>query len=164
MTKAQCLRKQFNLFSGLPVDKLLRTLARAPRMKYVRATVKKLKLEGFSVVVLSDNLTVLSDVFLQFGFDETLGSKVNVRRGVITKKLTIVADKLPALERYCRSRKIKLMDCIHVGDWDNDIPVFKAVGLPVAINPKNSQVIKNARLVVRGNNLMDVYRAIAPSL
>lgn len=164
MSKEQCLQKQFALFRGMNVSLLPRLLKDAPRLKWIRSGVQRFKSHGLQVIVLSDNPTVISNYFLRFGFEGSLGSTAMVRNGVFTGKARIVNDKLPPLRKFCQSEKIDLSECIHVGDWDNDIPVFEAVGLPVAVNPKNRQVSRNARIQLRTDSMLDVYRGVRPFL
>jgi phosphoserine phosphatase len=160
ITKEECLRRQFGLFRGTRIEQALEWLQGAPRVKGVREAVRRFKSHGLTAIVLSDNFTIISDFFLRFGFDRTLGSKAYVRRGVLAGKGTVVADKLGPLRQLCRSKGISLGECIHVGDWDNDIPVFRAVGLSVAINPKNGRVSRSAKVVVETDNLLDVYEKV----
>jgi len=164
ISKEECLRKQFAVFRGVRVSRALDLLKKAPRMKRIRETVRRFKSHGLSAIVLSDNFTILSDFFLRFGFDQTIGSTAYVRRGVLTGKGAIVSDKSPPLRRLCRSKGIHLSECVHVGDWENDIPVFNAVGLSVAINPKNARVSQSAQIVIRTDTLLEVYRKLRPYL
>jgi HAD superfamily phosphoserine phosphatase-like hydrolase len=164
MTKSACLRKQYALFGGIRVDRLVNMMKRVPRIKGIRETVQRFQSHGLSVIVLSDNLTFLLDFFLKFGFDATIGSRAVINDGVFAGRAVVAAEKLVPLQRFCRAAAIELSECIHVGDWDNDIPVFRAVGLPVAINPKNHDVRKYARIVVESDNLLRVYRMVGPAL
>jgi phosphoserine phosphatase len=164
ITKWECLRRQFALFRGYRASDLLTMMRSVPQIRGIRRTVRRLKSLGLIVVILSDNPTVLSSYFMRFGFDRVLGSTAIVRRGVLTGRAKIAAKKLPALRRFCRVRNIKLSECVHVGDWNNDIPVFKAVGLSIAINPKNRSVSRNASLTIRTKNLLALYSRISPIL
>jgi len=164
MSKEECLQEQFALFRGIKVSRLPRLMKDAPRLKWIRSGVQRFKSHGLRVIVLSDNPTVVSNYLLRFGFDMSLGSTAIVRNGVFTGKARIVNDKLPPLIKFCKSKSIDLSECIHVGDWNNDIPVFEAVGLPVAINPKNRQVSRSARIQLRTDSMLDVYRRVQPFL
>lgn len=164
ISKAECLKEQFALFGGHKVDELLGLVSAVPRIKWIRRTVESFKAHGLRVIVLSDNLTFLSRFFLQFGFDTTLGSTGVLRRGTFTGRAKIADDKSSPLRKFCRERGISLSKCIHVGDWNNDIPVFKAVGLSMALNPKNRTVSDSADLMARTDSLLEVYRKIRPFL
>ena len=47
--------------------------------------------------------------------------------------------------------------CIHVGDWLNDIPVFRVVGYSIALNSRFERVKRTASHVLNTDNLLDVY-------
>ena len=164
ITKAECLRSQYALFRGYSAQQLLRMLRKTPRLKWIRRAVERFKSHGLSVIILSDNPTFVSGFFKSFGFDETLGSMAIIRNGILTGKTVVEADKLPTLRRYCRSQRLSLSECIHVGDWENDIPVFRAVGLSVALNPRHSSVARTAKLVIGTKSLLEVYRRVHPFL
>jgi phosphoserine phosphatase len=164
ISKAVCLKAQFALFGGRRASQLLRLVGEVPRIGWIRRTVESFKARGLKVIVLSDNMTFLSRFFLQYGFDTTLGSTGVLRRGTFTGKAKIADDKSSPLKRFCVQRGLSLSECIHVGDWNNDIPVFEAVRLSLALNPKNRTVSNSADLTVRSDSLLDVYRKIEPFL
>lgn len=164
ISTAVCLREQFGLFGGHRASQLLRLVNEVPRIRWIRRTVESFKAQGLRAIVLSDNMTFLSRFFLPYGFETTLGSTGVLRGGVFTGKAKIADKKSLPLRRFCRERGLPLSECIHVGDWNNDIPVFKMVGLSVALNPQNGTVTKSADLLVRSDSLFDVYRKIRPLL
>lgn len=47
------------------------------------------------------------------------------------------SKKLEQLQDFCAKQKIKLEDCIAVGDGANDIEMMKNVGLPIAIKTES---------------------------
>jgi 3-deoxy-D-manno-octulosonate 8-phosphate phosphatase KdsC-like HAD superfamily phosphatase len=52
--------------------------------------------------------------------------------------------------------KVKLDQCVYVGDDVNDIPVFERVGLSIAFNATKQKVIEAAKVVVKGNDLRKI--------
>ena len=164
ISTAVCLREQFKLFGGYKASQLLGLVNDVPRIKWIRRTVESFKAQGLRVIVLSDNMTFLSRFFLPYGFETTLGSIGVVRRGIFTGEAEIADKKSLPIRKFCRERGLSLSECIHVGDWNNDIPVFKMVGLSVALNPQNETVTKSADLLVRSDSLFDVYRKTRPLL
>ena len=70
--------------------------------------------------------------------------------GIVTKSLLTNNDyhgKVKVLTGLCSRLGITTEQCAFVGDAINDIPLFKVVGLSIAINPQNDEV-KNAAQVV----------------
>ena len=58
-----------------------------------------------------------------------------------------VEDKLSALDGLCRELGLYLSDVAHVGDDLNDLPVFEAVGLPLAVADAVPEVLAAAAYV-----------------
>jgi 3-deoxy-D-manno-octulosonate 8-phosphate phosphatase (KDO 8-P phosphatase) len=58
-----------------------------------------------------------------------------------------VEDKLQTLKTFLVVKKLSLEDVAYVGDDLNDLPVLKAVGLPIAVADAVAQVKKAARWV-----------------
>lgn len=164
ISTAVCLKEQFALFGGHRTSQLLRLMNEVPRIKCIRRTVESFRARGLRAIVLSDNMTFLSRFFLPYGFETTLGSTGVLRRGIFTGKAKIGDKKSLPLRRFCRERGLPLSKCIHVGDWNNDIPVFRMVGLSLALNPQNRTVSNSADLTVRSDSLFDVYLKIRPFL
>jgi len=97
------------------------------------------------------------DFNLEFSISKVLGRS----NGFFTGKVKGHVDL------WCKDKLLKeIIDYYHlssekicyIGDHENDIPIFKIVGFPVAINPKTKEVEKEAKLVV------DDYMKIFPYL
>lgn len=58
-----------------------------------------------------------------------------------------IEDKLQTLKEFLATRSIALDEVAYVGDDLNDLPVLKAVGLPIAVADAVAQVRKAAKLV-----------------
>ena len=48
--------------------------------------------------------------------------------------------KIEVLKEICNILKISFEEAIFVGDSENDLPIFKVVGLSLAISPKSKTV------------------------
>jgi phosphoserine phosphatase len=64
--------------------------------------------------------------------------------------------KLTVLNEICEKEKIPLKNCAYVGDYVNDLHVFKAVGLPIAINTKVGELKDVAKVVIDKKNISPV--------
>ena len=159
ITKKECLDSQFKLLAGKGLDEVLREVSKVEVMRNIRETVEKLQGLRLGVVLLTDNPDFLCTYLVErFGFNGFVASKVPVKNGRITEEIQSLSDKLEGLRKYCRWLSIPLKRCVHVGDWVNDIPVFKSAGYSVALNAKTDTVKKTARHVMETNDLLDVYR------
>jgi len=67
------------------------------------------------------------------------------------------AKKLEQLQDFCAKQKIKLEDCVAVGDGANDIEMMKNVGLPIAIKTEyeDQEIEKYTKHTIK--NLEEIY-------
>ena len=159
ITLKECLDSQFKLLSGKRVDEVLQEVSKVAVIRNVRETVEKLQGHRLGVVLLTDNPDFLCAYLVErFGFNGYVASKVGIKDGFITGEMQSLPDKLEGLRKYCKWLSIPLQNCIHVGDWLNDIPVFKTVGYSVALNAKPEKVKESASSVMQTDDLLDVYR------
>ncbi|HEY4822690.1 MAG TPA: HAD-IB family phosphatase [Candidatus Bathyarchaeia archaeon] len=158
ITKKECLDSQFKLLVGKHVDEVLREVSKVEVMRNIRETVEKLQGLRLGVVLLTDNPDFLCAYLVErFGFNGFIASKVRIEDGVITGEIQSLPDKLEGLKKYCKWLSIPLKKCVHVGDWDNDLPVFKSVGYSIALNAKTDKVKAAASYALQTDNLLDVY-------
>ena len=160
----QEIQIQYDLLSGMNVDEITPDPEDLPLISDLQATVEKLKRSGVRVVILTDNPTFAALPFRSYGFQDIIGSEIAVENGVLTGRMKVLTNKLTGLQEYCERQGIELGSCAHVGDWVNDIVVFRAVGLSVAFNPSNEEVSRAATCTVRSNSLLDVYNVLKANL
>ena len=162
ITLRECLDQQYKLLAGMRVQDILREVVKVETIRNIRETVVKLQGHGLGVTLLTDNPDFLCSYLVEsFGFNGYTASKVEVKDGIVTDKNEPLPDKAEGLKKYCSWMSIIPKKCIHVGDWVNDIPVFKIVGHSVALNPKTEKVRDRASFAVETSDLMDVYRHLA---
>ncbi len=154
----EALDSFYKLLEGIRLEEVLREVSKVEVIKNVRETVLKLQGHGLGVVLLTDNPDFLCAYLVErFGFNGFIASKVPVKDGVITGEIQSLPDKLEGLKKYCNWLSIPLKKCVHVGDWVNDVPVFKSVGYSIALNPKNDNVKAAASYTLQTDDLLDVY-------
>src|SRR6266849_7142032 len=154
----ECLDNQYKLLSGQHLEDVLREVSKVDVIENVRETVVKLQGHGLGVILLTDNPDFLCAYLVErFGFNGYVASKVSVRYGRISDDVQSMPDKRDALRKYCSWVSISVKKCIHVGDWINDVPVFRVVGHSIALNSKSEKVRKVASKVLDTDNLLEVY-------
>ncbi len=159
ITLKECLDSQYKLLSGKRLDDVLREISKVDVIKNVRETVVKLQGHALGVTLLTDNPDFLCSYLVdQYGFNGYIASKVPVKDRVITGEIQSLPDKAEGLKKYCRWLNIPLSKCVHVGDWINDMPVFRLVRYSIALNSKIDKVKKSASHVLDTDDLLDVYR------
>jgi len=151
---------QYDSLCGMNVDEITPDPQHLPLIGDLQNTVEKLKRSGVRVVVLTDNPSFAAAPFRSYGFQDIIGSEIEVQNGVLTRRMKVLTNKLTGLHEYCKRQGIELKSCAHVGDWINDIVVFKAVGFSVAFNPSSKEVSRAATCTVRSNSLLDIYKVL----
>jgi len=159
ITLRECLISQYKLLEGMRLSEIFQEISKVEVIKNVRETVEKLQGHRIRVILLTDNPDFLCGYLVErFGFEGYVGSKVGVKDGTVTGDVEPLPDKRLGLRKYCSWMSIPLSKCVHVGDWVNDIPVFRVVRYSVALNPKNDRVGGSASHSIRTEDLLDVYR------
>lgn len=156
----ECITRQFRLMRGLPLSDAYRVMDQLPTISGIPETVRRLKARGLELVVLTDNPDVLAKYFVRYGFDDAIGSKANVVDGRISGELVPLLDKSEGLSEFIDGKGVGFEECVHIGDWRNDIVVFNKVGYSIALNARDTSVERNARCSIKTENLIDVARQI----
>jgi phosphoserine phosphatase len=158
ITLGQCLASQYKLLQGMMLADVLREVSKVEVIRSVRETVEKLQGHRIRVVLLTDNPDFLCAYLIErFGFEGYVGSKVAIKDGIVTDEIEPLPDKRLGLRKYSAWTGIPLSRCAHVGDWDNDIPVFRIVRYSVALNAQNERVRASASHRMETDDLLDVY-------
>ena len=66
--------------------------------------------------------------------------------------------KVRVLRSICKELGISMKQCAYVGDERNDIPIFRKVGLPVAINTENEELKAAARVVIEDKDISQLIK------
>ncbi len=155
------LLELLNLARGVPVSRLLRLLARTPRLKGIGPTVRQLHARGKRVGLLTHNPGWVSRWYAErYGFDLFTGVPQEVRSGRLEPRDHLHVDKVGALEALLRHEGLPGGAMAHVGDGPADARVFPRVGTGVALNASRREVWEAADLVV----LTDALPVLVPYL
>ena len=150
---------EYKLLQGMKQADILREISKVEVIKNVRETVEKLQGHRIRVVLLTDNPDFLCAYLIErFGFEGYVASKVGIKDGIVSGEIESLPDKRLGLRKYCAWTGIPLSRCAHVGDWINDVPVFRVVRYSVALNAKMEKVKASASYHIETDDLLDVYR------
>lgn len=74
-------------------------------------------------------------------FDEIVAAKMSVRpNGTLSGEMDAVPPtgeaRAQILADYCDAEGFRLDECVAYADSSSDLPLFEAVGFPVAVNPE----------------------------
>jgi len=159
INKRELLYSQYKLLHGMKLTDILQAVSKVEVIRNVRETVEKLQGHRIRVVLLTDNPDFLCAYLIErFGFEGYVGSKVGIKDGIVAGEIEPLPDKRLGLRKYCAWTGIPLSRCAHVGDWVNDIPVFRVVRYSVALNAKIERVKASASHYIETDDLLDVYR------
>jgi len=159
ITKREVLVSQYKLLQGMKLADILREVSKVEVVKNVRETVEKLQGHRIRVVLLTDNPDFVCAYLIErFGFEGYVGSKVGIKNGTVTGEIEPLPDKRVGLRKYCAWTGIPPSRCVHIGDWINDIPVFRIVRYSVALNAQTEKIKASASYHIETDDLLDVYR------
>ena len=152
-----------SLWKGLPLAHLEELAMRIKLVKGARETFEALKEAGIRPILLSCGLNlVVKRVARELGVKDYVANELEVGPdGLLTGRAIVkigLRDKLRVLKGLLDDLGLGLGDCVAVGDDESMIPIFRAVGLGIAFNPRSQEVAKSAHVVVRSDDL----RAILP--
>ncbi len=160
----EALQIEFALFAGMKIDEITPDPEKLPLIEDLDTTIQQLNRRGVRTVILTDNPSFVAEPLRKHGFHGIIATEIEISNGALTDRVKVLTNKLAGLREYCGQHSIELSSCAHVGDWTNDVVVFKGVGLSVALNASEESVSKAATYVVNSNSLLDVYRVLEPNL
>ena len=159
ISKGELLISQYKLLQGMKLADILQAVSKVEVIKNVRETVEKLQGHRIRVVLLTDNPDFLCAYLIErFGFEGYVGSKVGIKEGTVTGEIEPLPDKRLGLRKYCAWTGIPPSRCAHVGDWINDVPVFRIVRYSVALNAQTEKVKASASHHIETDDLLEVYK------
>ena len=126
-------------------------------------TLQELKKNGLKLAIISGSLNVLLEKFIPDYndiFDDVFLSKIHFDKNGFIEKIEAteydMKKKAKALKLIAKREKIKLKECVFIGDYLNDIKILKIAGLGIAFNCKEDKVKKAADVVIEKKDLREV--------
>ena len=111
--------------------------------RFTRDLIKSLKHEDYYLCAISASPIYLVREFAKhWGFDYATGAIYGMENGIFSGEITNTnfLDKEAVAKEFLKLSGINadLKNSIAVGDTDNDIPMLKMVGTPIAFNPNKT--------------------------
>jgi len=113
------------------------------------------------IAIISGGLKLLADrVKDLYGLDYSYGNELLVRDGKVAGIAQAVDfnGKGKILSEIAKKEGISLKECVAVGDYINDIPMFKEAGFSIAFNPKDESIARCADVVVDKKDLREILK------
>ena len=129
-------------------------------------TLNKLKEKGLKTCIISGGIKNVYDFFaercgLEVDFPRFCTELYFDRDGNLiggTYSNYDFEGKIKALEEVCDELGIDLDEVIFVGDGENDIPIFRVVGLSIAFRPKSERVVEEVDEVI--NDFSELIKVV----
>lgn len=129
--------------SGVHIDIVMKLLLHMRLQKGARETLKKLKQEGYKIIIISTNDETFIRRFLEKHnllqyVSHIYAAKFGLKNGLMTGKITgdvIKTEKTGIISRLEKLYKVKRSQITYVGDGLTDLPVIKKVGKGILFNP-----------------------------
>jgi phosphoserine phosphatase len=160
ITFEEWAKRDVELWKGTDEDTLKDVLFNSTLMEGIHETLPVLK-KKYKVIIISGGLKMLADHLKEkFRLDAAFGNELIVKKGKIAgiKHIVDFNDKGKILKEAAARYDIMPNECAAVGDYLNDVPMFKTAGFSIAFNPKNEEVAKNATEVVYGKDLRRILK------
>lgn len=148
-------KKDVSLWKGVGIEKLKGILYTTRFMDGIEKTIPRLK-KNYKLAIISGGLKLLAQHVQElYDIDYCYGNELLVRRGKVAGiKHTVDFDaKGSILRRIAQDAGISTKECAAVGDYLNDIPMFREAGYSIAFDPKSPEVAQCASQVVYEKNL-----------
>ena len=128
-------------------------------------TLKELKKNGLKLAIISGSLNIVLEKFIpnynEF-FDDVFLSRIYFdENGDIARIEATEYDmegKALALRKIAEREKIKLEECVFVGDYLNDKKIMEEAGLAIAFNCRFDELKNAADVVIDKKDLREILR------
>jgi phosphoserine phosphatase len=152
--------RDVSLWKGVEIEKLKKILYASDLMHGIDDTIPILK-KKYKIAIISGGLKILADRVKElYTLDYSFGNELLVKNGKVAgiKQAVDFLGKGKILSEIAEKEGITAKQCAAVGDYLNDIPMFKVAGLSIAYNPKDESVARSADVVVEGKDLRGILK------
>ncbi|NCN65517.1 MAG: HAD-IB family phosphatase [Candidatus Altiarchaeum hamiconexum] len=153
------VRRDIDLWKGFDANKISEAGKRVEVMKGIEV-IKNLS-KNYKMAIISGGIKQMANkIFEKCVFDHCYANEIIVKDEKIfdVDMKVNFENKGEILEEIAGYENVGLSDCIAIGDFINDIPMFKKAGFSIAFNPKHNSVVENADVVIRNKDLREILR------
>ncbi len=148
-------RKDAGLWQGVRIERIKEILYNVKLMPGIEKTIPRLK-RRYKLGIISGGLQLLADrISKEFGMDYAVGNSLIVKDGKVcgVDQQVDFEGKGEILKRVAEENGVELNECAVIGDFINDLPMFRIAGFRIAFNPKSDELVKIADKVVYEKDL-----------
>jgi phosphoserine phosphatase len=151
-------KKDAELWYGVDIERIREPLYAVNLMGGIEDTLPRLK-ERYKLAIISGGLQILADrIKERFDMDYAVANKLLTRDGKVCgiRQLVDFKGKGKILQGIAKRNNIKLEECAAIGDYSNDIPMFRVAGFRIAFNPKDDEIKRFADKVIYEKDLRKI--------
>lgn len=148
--------RDVGLWKGVPKKKLEDIAEHQPLMAGAQQVVADLQNRKILPIIISGGVDIIAySAAHRLGISEVYVNTLTYSDDCVDGVGEVVgfSDKGLILRTAATHYDIPLERWCAVGDWENDIPLFKEAGFAIAYNPKNKKTSEAADVVVDGDFL-----------
>ena len=126
-------------YKGATLHEVHQRLESIPVLYGIAETVGELRVRGYTAVIDTVAWRFAAEWFQnRYGFDRVSGPDIERDdggrfTGMVTEHFD-EHDKLAFVQEMAAGRRLPMSECIAIGDGRSDVPLFREVGLSIALN------------------------------
>lgn len=147
--------KDTSLWHGVEIERIKEILYNVHLMPGISDTIPKLR-EKYKVAIISGGLNILAEKIKEdYSLDHAVANELLVENNKVCgiRQVVDFQGKGRILEEIADINGISTKECAVIGDFINDIPMFRVAGFRIAFNPKNEEILKFADVVIYEKDL-----------
>ena len=136
-------------------------------MEGAMETLTELKKRGLKLAIISGSISIILEKFIpdyEKIFDDVFISRIRFGKdGSIIEVYATEFDmegKALALKNLAEREKLKLEECVFIGDQFNDIKIIREAGLGIAFNCEHDELKKAADVCIDKKDLREILKFI----
>ncbi len=158
ITFEEWANQDVSLWHGVDIQRIRDILYNVNLMNGIDYTIPLLR-DRYKLVIISGGLQILADrVKDEFNMDYAVANNLLVENGRVSGVNQIVdfEGKGEILRKLAELNNVKLRECAAVGDYFNDIPMFKLAGFTIAFDPKDDKITRFADEIIYEKDLTKI--------
>lgn len=158
------------LLEGLKSSEVVEAINSIPLMHNAKSITSWFKQNGYITGIITDSYTLAAEVIARkLELDFFAANELEVKDGVLTGRITmplgweinqcpchISICKRYHLSLYAKKYGVGIEDTIAIGDTRGDICMLNQAGLGIAFMPKDVEIIKHSKNIIRNPDLNEI--------
>ena len=150
------------LWKGTKVKRILDITSEIQYFDGAKETIRQLKNAGIKVGIVSAGISFLAErVGKDLNMDIVISNDLKILNDTITGEIKVkvsIDNKKSIIQDLANCMSLTMSEVIVVGDHAFDLP--QEAGIKIAFNPRHIDAEKVADFIVKGENLMEIFKII----